>query len=122
MKTTIKLGKAKSIIVKPSPRGLSFEVCVAGVVLVCDHLTPDQCGALMFGMETALEVGRLANERAASEFNAPDTATPFPALGGELQCPPCNGDCNQGRTCPARKPAASIQSLLHAQDMAGVAA
>lgn len=83
MKTTIKLGKAKAIVVKPSPRGVAVEVTVAGVVLVCDHLTEDQCGALMFGIEQAIEAGRLAQERAASVFNEPDTETPFPHLGGD---------------------------------------
>jgi hypothetical protein len=102
MKTTVKLGKGKALIVKPSPRGVAIELTVAGVVIVSDHLTPDQCGAFMFGLEQALEVGQIAADRAASMFNAPDAPTPFPALGGDRTCPPCNHDCDQSDTCPAR--------------------
>lgn len=83
MKTTVKLGKGKSLIVYPSPRGVAIDVSVAGVVIVSDHLTADQCGAFMFGIEMALERGQVAQEREASQFFAPDTVTPFPELGGE---------------------------------------
>lgn len=58
MKTTIKLGANKAIVVKPGPKGLRVDVTLAGVCVAGDELTPDQAGALIFGMEQALDVWR----------------------------------------------------------------
>lgn len=101
MKTTIKLSKGVSLSTAPNLQGgVSLTVTVAGVAVFTDTMTPDQCGAFMFGMETALEVGEVAAQRAASAFWKPDAETPFPKLGGDV-CPPCNQNCRQGRDCPA---------------------
>lgn len=60
MKTTIKLTPSKSLTVEPCIKG-------AGIIATLNlemfgiktsesmHLTPDQCGALLFGVEQALE-------------------------------------------------------------------
>lgn len=61
MKTTIKLGASKSLTVEPCAK-------LGGVIATLNfsmfghrnstamHLTPDQCGVLMFGLEQALPV------------------------------------------------------------------
>lgn len=72
MKTTIKLGGGKAVIVQPgSKAGVLVEFMFGGVSVGRDELTPDQCGALMFGIEQALEVAGVAQDRAAASFWKP---------------------------------------------------
>lgn len=59
MKTTIKITNAKRLIVEPCKKtgGVILET-VQGLNFTSAepwHLTPDQCGALIFGLEQALE-------------------------------------------------------------------
>lgn len=69
MKTTIKLGGGKAVIVQPGNKsGVLVEFTFGGVSVGRDELTPDQCGALMFGIEQALEVAGVAQDRAAAKF------------------------------------------------------
>lgn len=63
MKTTIKLGAGRAIVVTPAPGGVRVDLTMAGMVMGGDKLTPDQCGALMFGIEQALEKGQIEADR-----------------------------------------------------------
>jgi len=99
MKTTIKGPASTAVVVQPGPAGtvaVDMTVFRVGVAGMC--LTQDQIGALIFGLEQAAEAAQIAQDRAASVFNAPDADTPFPDLGGDC----CNHDCEQGRTCRVR--------------------
>lgn len=72
MRTTIKLGGGKAAIVAPGARGgVLVEFTFGGVSVGRDELTPDQCGELMFGIEQALEVAGVAQDRAAASFWKP---------------------------------------------------
>lgn len=72
MKTTIKLGGGKAAIVAPGARGgVLVEFTFGGVSLGREEMTPDQCGALMFGIEQALEAAGTAQDRAAATFWKP---------------------------------------------------
>lgn len=59
MKTTIKLTPTKSLTVEPCKAGgilATVSFSMFGVTSSeAMHLTPDQCGALLFGVEQALE-------------------------------------------------------------------
>ena len=66
MKTTIKLGAARAITVQPAPNGVRVDLSLSGVVIGGDNITADQAGALIFGIEQALEQATLASQRAAS--------------------------------------------------------
>lgn len=71
MKTTIKLGAARSIVITPAPNGVRVDLTMAGVVIGGDNITEDQAGALMFGIEQALEKGRIERERAHGITDVP---------------------------------------------------
>lgn len=72
MKTTVKLTKRQSISVHPCTKrgGVVMEITTrndSGAASVdAYHLTPDQCGALLFGFEQAEEAARVATERAGA--------------------------------------------------------
>lgn len=70
MKTTVKLGAGKAIVVSPAPGGVRVDLTVAGVVMGGDRMTPDQCGALIFGIEQALEKGQIEADRTAGRCQA----------------------------------------------------
>lgn len=67
MRTTVKLTQTIRATVSPTKAG--------GVLLelggdehpVTFHLTPDQCGALIFGMEQALETAAIATTRETAQ-------------------------------------------------------
>jgi hypothetical protein len=59
MKTTIKLTPTMRLVVQPAAKvgGISLEFTHGTTTTTSEawHLTPDQAGALIFGMEQALE-------------------------------------------------------------------
>lgn len=64
MKSTIKLSATEALVIQPGPKGtVQFDVTVFGMGVLCRTLTPDQCGALLFGLESAAEASRMAVER-----------------------------------------------------------
>ncbi len=65
MKTTIKLGAGRALIVQPQGEGVRVDLTFGGVVMGGDVLTPDQCGALMIGLERATEAAGIAADRAS---------------------------------------------------------
>lgn len=71
MKTTIKLSTARSIVITPAPNGVRFDMTMSGVVIGGDHITEDQAGALMFGIEQALYKSRADRERAQAITDVP---------------------------------------------------
>ncbi|WP_302172856.1 hypothetical protein [uncultured Hydrogenophaga sp.] len=71
MRSTIKLGAGRAIVVQPQGEGVRFDLTFAGVVVGGDVLTPDQCGALVFSIEQAAEAAGIAQDRMrASEGTA----------------------------------------------------
>jgi hypothetical protein len=64
MKTTVKIDAAKSVVVLPSKaaRGVEIQLNLFGATMGGATLTPDQCGALIVGIECALERSRAAGE------------------------------------------------------------
>lgn len=64
MKTTLKLSGGRALVVSPAAgQGVRVDLTFAGVVVGGDVLTPDQCGALLFGIEQAAEAAGIAAER-----------------------------------------------------------
>lgn len=64
MKTTVRIGKDRRAVVTPVPEGVQLSLqsnvqCLPGnwYTVATWQLEPDQAGALMFGIEQALEVG-----------------------------------------------------------------
>lgn len=69
MKTTVKLAQHQSISVYPCFFGVRMEIKTTNAEGAASvdayNLTPDQCGALLFGIEQAAEVVRMVAERRA---------------------------------------------------------
>jgi hypothetical protein len=65
MKTTIKLGAGRALVVQPQGEGVRVDLTFGGVVLGGDVLTPDQTGALLVGLELAAEAVGIAAQRAS---------------------------------------------------------
>lgn len=61
MKSTIKAEGGRALCVEPSttPGNVKFTALMFGVKFGELDATPDQCGALIFGIEQALEVGQV---------------------------------------------------------------
>ncbi|WP_288254056.1 hypothetical protein [uncultured Hydrogenophaga sp.] len=63
MKTTIKLSAGRALVVQPQGAGVRVDLTFGGVVMGGDVLTPDQAGALLFGLEQAAEAAGMAADR-----------------------------------------------------------
>lgn len=55
MKTTIKLAGGRALVIEPGAEAVKVSLTVGGIVLGCNELTADQTGAMLFGVEQALE-------------------------------------------------------------------
>lgn len=71
MMTTVKLSATRRIVVEPREGGVMLELNrkeADGLNFqLYAVLTPDQCGALIFALEQACEVGQLAAIRGSDE-------------------------------------------------------
>lgn len=68
MKTTVKLSQAISATVSPTKAGgVLLEINGGYDCPVTFHLTPDQCGAFIFGMEQALEAAAMSTTRETAQ-------------------------------------------------------
>lgn len=58
MRTTIKVGGGKALVIEPAELsgGVNFNVTVAGFTIGGMVITAAECGAVIFAMEQALEV------------------------------------------------------------------
>lgn len=77
MKHTIKIDAGKSIVVQPNPngQGVRFSLVLFGADMATAVLTPDQCGALIVGIE-------VCNEKAGGLRCHGDAC-----CAGQLPCP-----------------------------------
>jgi len=74
MKTTVRLDKRTRMTVQPAKDGAGLsivhevkaELLDAWYVVHTSVITPDQAGALIFGMEQALETQEVARQRAGA--------------------------------------------------------
>lgn len=55
MRTTVKLDLGRALVVEQAPAGVRLTLQVGGVFFDAFDLTPDQAGALLFGVEQVLE-------------------------------------------------------------------
>ena len=66
MKTTIKLDNLKDVVIEPAAAGVQITIRMSRIPLGDLTLTPDQVGAVLFGIEQAAEVAEVQrNARAA---------------------------------------------------------
>lgn len=55
MKNTVKLDALHSIVTQPSLDGVMVQIFTGPLPVINKRLTPEQCSALIFGLEQALE-------------------------------------------------------------------
>lgn len=69
MKSTIKLDGGKAVVIQPgAEQTVRLDITLMGIGVGAINLTPDQCGAILFGLEMALpENQRQRLEASASE-------------------------------------------------------
>lgn len=81
MKTTIKADAGKALIIEPCKTGpgVEFTATLYGVRAGSKTATPDQCGALIFAVEQALE----AQQTKAGGVRCHGDA----CCGGQIACP-----------------------------------
>lgn len=111
MKTTVKLSPLLALIMKPTDDGFSvaFSVVRGGKIDFHVDLCPDECGALIFGLECANEARKKAAQHACTDEAfaarlqaATRTYDKQPMEGGVR----CHGDGCAGGQLPCPSPEA----------------
>lgn len=102
MKTTIKLAGGRALVVSPAAgQGVRVDLTFAGVVVGGDVLTPDQVGALLFGIEQAAEAAGIAADREAVSEGTESARTINAApLAMPRRRDTDAGRCDFGGICP----------------------
>ena len=61
MRTTVKLMQGRDVVISPADAdgGITVQLCMFGAVVVTMPITPDQAGAMLFGIEQALEFAEI---------------------------------------------------------------
>lgn len=65
MRTTVKLDNLKDVVIEPQGSGVRLTIRMSRIPMGDLTLTPDQVGAVLFGMEQAAEAAQIQQARAA---------------------------------------------------------
>lgn len=66
MKTTVKLDNLKDVVIEPQGSGVRLTIRMSRIPMGDLTLTPDQVGAVLFGMEQAAEAAQIQQQARAA--------------------------------------------------------